>query len=144
VQQWAISLHAGLTLVAWAARAGDLGARFKPYSKFPACYKDIAFWVSPEFSENNLCELVRKWSVEYAPTDLMHLIRASYCAAPRPRATQPRGDGGPGRCTCSPPMPRRASHAQRARDVRLFGPSRIRPARHTSHHNHSHRAKPSA
>ncbi len=34
-------------------------ARFKPYSKFPACYKDMAFWVSPEFSENNLCELVR-------------------------------------------------------------------------------------
>ncbi|GFR48980.1 hypothetical protein Agub_g10998 [Astrephomene gubernaculifera] len=40
-------------------RAGDLSARFKPYSKFPACYKDMAFWVSPEFSENNLCELVR-------------------------------------------------------------------------------------
>ncbi|GLC48484.1 hypothetical protein PLESTB_000103000 [Pleodorina starrii] len=39
--------------------AGDLKSRFKPYSKFPACYKDMAFWVSPEFSENNLCELVR-------------------------------------------------------------------------------------
>jgi len=38
---------------------GDLSARFKPYSKFPPCYKDVAFWVSPEFSENNLCELVR-------------------------------------------------------------------------------------
>lgn len=32
-------------------KAGDLSARFKSYSKFPACYKDIAFWVSPEFSE---------------------------------------------------------------------------------------------
>jgi hypothetical protein len=40
-------------------QAGDLGARFKPYSKFPPCYKDMAFWVSPEFTENNLCELVR-------------------------------------------------------------------------------------
>lgn len=40
-------------------KPGDLNARFKPYSKFPACYKDIAFWVSPEFTENNLCELVR-------------------------------------------------------------------------------------
>ncbi|PNH06170.1 Phenylalanine--tRNA ligase, chloroplastic/mitochondrial [Tetrabaena socialis] len=40
-------------------RAGDLSARFKPYSKFPSCYKDMAFWVSPQFSENNLCELVR-------------------------------------------------------------------------------------
>ncbi|PNW86275.1 hypothetical protein CHLRE_02g079600v5 [Chlamydomonas reinhardtii] len=40
-------------------KAGDLSARFKPYSKYPSCYKDMAFWVSPEFSENNLCELVR-------------------------------------------------------------------------------------
>jgi phenylalanyl-tRNA synthetase alpha chain len=40
-------------------KAGDLSARFKPYSKFPPCYKDVAFWLSPEFSENNLCELVR-------------------------------------------------------------------------------------
>lgn len=40
-------------------KAGDLKARFKSYSKFPPCYKDMAFWVSPEFTENNLCELVR-------------------------------------------------------------------------------------
>jgi phenylalanyl-tRNA synthetase alpha chain len=40
-------------------KQGDLSARFKPYSKFPPCYKDVAFWLSPEFSENNLCELVR-------------------------------------------------------------------------------------
>lgn len=39
--------------------AGNLSVRFKSYSKYPACYKDMAFWVSPEFSENNLCELVR-------------------------------------------------------------------------------------
>eukprot|EP00195_Chlamydomonas_chlamydogama_P006564 CAMPEP_0202903190 /NCGR_PEP_ID=MMETSP1392-20130828/22407_1 /ASSEMBLY_ACC=CAM_ASM_000868 /TAXON_ID=225041 /ORGANISM="Chlamydomonas chlamydogama, Strain SAG 11-48b" /LENGTH=425 /DNA_ID=CAMNT_0049590225 /DNA_START=134 /DNA_END=1411 /DNA_ORIENTATION=+ len=38
---------------------GDLKARFKSYSKFPPCYKDIAFWVSPQFTENNFCELVR-------------------------------------------------------------------------------------
>jgi hypothetical protein len=40
-------------------KAGDLRAKFKSYSKFPPCYKDMAFWVSPEFTENNLCELVR-------------------------------------------------------------------------------------
>lgn len=40
-------------------KRGDLKARFKPYSKYPPCYKDMAFWVSPEFTENNLCELVR-------------------------------------------------------------------------------------
>lgn len=40
-------------------KSGDLNARFKTYSKYPPCFKDIAFWISPEFSENNLCELVR-------------------------------------------------------------------------------------
>lgn len=40
-------------------KAGNLKARFKSYSKYPPCYKDMAFWISPEFSENNLCELVR-------------------------------------------------------------------------------------
>uniref|UniRef100_A0A383VUV0 phenylalanine--tRNA ligase n=1 Tax=Tetradesmus obliquus TaxID=3088 RepID=A0A383VUV0_TETOB len=40
-------------------KAGDLNSKFKSYSKFPPCYKDMAFWVSPEFTENNLCELVR-------------------------------------------------------------------------------------
>lgn len=40
-------------------KAGDLKAKFKSYSKYPPCYKDMAFWVSPEFTENNLCELVR-------------------------------------------------------------------------------------
>jgi len=34
-------------------------SKFKPYSKFPACYKDITFWVPPEFHENNLFEFVR-------------------------------------------------------------------------------------
>jgi len=40
---------------------GDkLGAtKFKPYSKFPPCYKDVAFWISEQFTENNLCEVVR-------------------------------------------------------------------------------------
>ena len=33
--------------------------RFKSYSKFPPCYKDVAFWVSEQFTENNLCEVVR-------------------------------------------------------------------------------------
>jgi phenylalanyl-tRNA synthetase alpha chain len=40
-------------------KAGDLSTRFKPFSKFPSTWKDMAFWTSPEFSENNLCELVR-------------------------------------------------------------------------------------
>lgn len=39
--------------------AGNLSSTFKPYSKFPPCFKDVAFWVSDEFTENNLCEVVR-------------------------------------------------------------------------------------
>lgn len=40
-------------------RPGDLRTKFKAYSKFPPCYKDIAFWISDSFTENNLCEMVR-------------------------------------------------------------------------------------
>lgn len=40
-------------------KAGDLKAKFKSYSKYPPCFKDMAFWISPEFTENHLCELVR-------------------------------------------------------------------------------------
>uniref|UniRef100_A0A1D1Y9F2 phenylalanine--tRNA ligase n=1 Tax=Anthurium amnicola TaxID=1678845 RepID=A0A1D1Y9F2_9ARAE len=37
----------------------QLGVKFKPFSKFPPCYKDISFWISDSFTENNLCEIVR-------------------------------------------------------------------------------------
>jgi len=40
-------------------KEGDLGAKFKSFSKFPPCNKDISFWISPEFTENNLCETIR-------------------------------------------------------------------------------------
>jgi phenylalanyl-tRNA synthetase alpha chain len=33
--------------------------KFKPFSKQPACYKDISFWVPPTFHENEFFELVR-------------------------------------------------------------------------------------
>ncbi|RMX63788.1 hypothetical protein DD238_005126 [Peronospora effusa] len=33
--------------------------RFKPYSKYPACFKDVSFWHNDDFHENNLCEVVR-------------------------------------------------------------------------------------
>ncbi|XP_016198928.1 phenylalanine--tRNA ligase, chloroplastic/mitochondrial [Arachis ipaensis] len=38
---------------------GQLGVKFKPFSKYPPCYKDISFWINESFTENNLCELVR-------------------------------------------------------------------------------------
>lgn len=34
-------------------------SRFKPFSKYPPCYKDISFWTSDSFTENNFCELIR-------------------------------------------------------------------------------------
>lgn len=59
-------------------RAGDLRAKFKPYSKYPPCFKDVSFWQPKEggtaeaaeagsssssspsaVSENDLCEKVR-------------------------------------------------------------------------------------
>ncbi|OQR81879.1 hypothetical protein THRCLA_11322 [Thraustotheca clavata] len=33
--------------------------KFKPYSKYPPCYKDVSFWLSKDFHENNLYEIVR-------------------------------------------------------------------------------------
>jgi phenylalanyl-tRNA synthetase alpha chain len=33
--------------------------KFQPYSKFPPCYKDIAFWLPENWEENNFAELVR-------------------------------------------------------------------------------------
>lgn len=33
--------------------------KFKPYSKYPACFKDVSFWHGDDFHENNLCEVVR-------------------------------------------------------------------------------------
>ncbi|RLN00882.1 hypothetical protein C2845_PM06G30320 [Panicum miliaceum] len=38
---------------------GKLGVKFKPFSKFPPCYKDMSFWINDAFTENNLYEVVR-------------------------------------------------------------------------------------
>mmetsp|Transcript_13109 Transcript_13109/g.43185 ORF Transcript_13109/g.43185 Transcript_13109/m.43185 type:complete len:440 (-) Transcript_13109:548-1867(-) len=47
---------------------GGQATKFKPYSKYPPCLKDVSFWLPPapetegedsSFTENNLCELVR-------------------------------------------------------------------------------------
>lgn len=34
---------------------------FKPYSKYPACYKDVSFWLptNTNLHENDFCDLVR-------------------------------------------------------------------------------------
>lgn len=38
---------------------GDLSTKFKSFSKYPPCNKDISFWISDAFTENNLCETIR-------------------------------------------------------------------------------------
>ncbi|KAI3855305.1 hypothetical protein MKX03_015658 [Papaver bracteatum] len=53
---WAFGL--GLERLAMFSK-GQLGVKFKPFSKFPPCYKDMSFWISDSFTENNLCEIVR-------------------------------------------------------------------------------------
>lgn len=39
-------------------KAGEI-TKFKPYSKYEACYKDISFYTSPQFSYNDLCAIAR-------------------------------------------------------------------------------------
>lgn len=33
--------------------------KFQPFSKYPSCYKDIAFWVPSGFEENDLMDVIR-------------------------------------------------------------------------------------
>lgn len=64
-------------------KAGDLKAKFKSYSKFPPCYKDMAFWVSPEFTENNLCELVRGTFGKGGADGLLLFVSRSWMLSPQ-------------------------------------------------------------
>lgn len=42
-----------------APRDGSSLVTFRPYSRYPACYKDVSFWLSDSFHENDLFETVR-------------------------------------------------------------------------------------
>ena len=42
--------------------------KFKPYSKYPACYKDITFWLPKDFTENEFMQLVRIVAGDLAET----------------------------------------------------------------------------
>ncbi len=33
---------------------------FKEYSKYPSCFKDVAFWINDNYNYNNFCEIVRE------------------------------------------------------------------------------------
>jgi hypothetical protein len=38
---------------------GDMSAKFKSFSKYPPVFKDMTFWITEKFTENNLAEIVR-------------------------------------------------------------------------------------
>ena len=42
--------------------------KFKPYSKYPVCYKDITFWIEDSFNENEFFQLVRGVSGDLVET----------------------------------------------------------------------------
>ncbi|KAF9582464.1 hypothetical protein BGW38_000178 [Lunasporangiospora selenospora] len=42
--------------------------KFKPFSKYSPCIKDISFWVPEGFHENNFCEVVRDVAGDIAET----------------------------------------------------------------------------
>ncbi|XLU34293.1 hypothetical protein S245_070359, partial [Arachis hypogaea] len=66
---------------------GQLGVKFKPFSKYPPCYNDISFWINDSFTENNLCELVRGIAGDlveeaifliFAAKPLLHFMGVNY------------------------------------------------------------------
>ncbi|GJX87067.1 putative transposase, mutator type, MULE transposase domain protein [Tanacetum coccineum] len=58
---------------------GQLGIKFKPFSKYPPCYKDMSFWINDSFTENNLCEIVRGVAGDLAEEEyLVPLSRITY------------------------------------------------------------------
>ena len=42
--------------------------KFKPYSKYPVCYKDITFWIPDDFSENDFMQVVREVASDLVET----------------------------------------------------------------------------
>ena len=42
--------------------------KFKPYSKYPSCYKDLTFWITEDFNENNFMQVVRGVAGDLAET----------------------------------------------------------------------------
>lgn len=35
-------------------------SRFAPFSKYPACHKDVSFWIDQDYQENDFFEFVRE------------------------------------------------------------------------------------
>ncbi|EMR08933.1 phenylalanine-tRNA ligase [Pneumocystis murina B123] len=46
---------------------------FQPYSKYPPCYKDIAFWINEEISDK--CDLSTTTKKKFCENDFMEIVR---------------------------------------------------------------------
>jgi phenylalanyl-tRNA synthetase alpha chain len=40
--------------------SGDIRTKFKPFSKYPALYKDISFWINDDYHELDFMEVIRE------------------------------------------------------------------------------------
>ncbi|KAJ8755402.1 hypothetical protein K2173_019200 [Erythroxylum novogranatense] len=56
----------------------QLGVKFKPFSKYPPCYKDMSFWINESFTENNLCEIVRGIAGDLVEEVMLVLLSLSF------------------------------------------------------------------
>jgi phenylalanyl-tRNA synthetase alpha chain len=56
-------------------KEGDIRTKFKAFSKYPPVFKDMTFWITPEFTENNLAEIVRGAGVLLCLTIQLAAIR---------------------------------------------------------------------
>lgn len=51
---------------------------FQPYSRYPACFKDISFWAPEGFHENIFCDIVRDVAGDLVSD--VQLVSPSMCA----------------------------------------------------------------
>ena len=55
---------------------------FKPYSRYPPCYKDISFWLNDNpFHDNDVNDLVRVVAGDLVEDIKLVGIESQYCAA---------------------------------------------------------------
>lgn len=70
---------------------GDISTKFKSFSKYPPVFKDVTFWISDDFTENNLAEIAR--GAGAVPVAMQSIPRHGH------RLPQPRSPARP--CTAS-------------------------------------------
>jgi phenylalanyl-tRNA synthetase alpha chain len=49
-------------------------SKFVPFSKYPACYKDVSFWCDPKFHDNDFFQMVRDVAEDFGAQDLVESV----------------------------------------------------------------------